>query len=194
MYKIYLFSEPEKLDSAWLERAVKVLPPVRQQKALSYRCESDRKNCVITYLLLKAALKDCFGVRQFEIHTDHYGKPHLSDHPEIHFNLSHCKSGCAAAVSDHPIGIDIQELRPVSESVIRRVCCREEAEYLERSSDRELEFIKIWTKKESILKRIGTGIRSDMKRVNTLRKTCVETVVESGVVLSAAYQDTGGMR
>ena len=36
------------------------------------------------------------------------GKPFLSAHPEIHFNITHCDGLAACAFHSHPIGIDAE--------------------------------------------------------------------------------------
>jgi len=59
--------------------------------------------------------------RKFRLGYGDYGKPYLMDWPEIHFSISHCKKGCGVMVADHPVGMDLEVIRPFSWEVARRV-------------------------------------------------------------------------
>ncbi len=89
-----------------------------------------------------------------------HGKPHLAglDTP-CSFNLSHSEGRAALAISDVPIGVDIQLIGPHSDSVARDYFSAAEIEALtqmppERRSEA---FYRCWTAKEAVLKALGTG-------------------------------------
>ena len=89
-----------------------------------------------------------------------HGAPYLQDGPC--FSISHCKQGIAVAVSDLPIGIDIEGLRRVDEALVRKTMNMEEQAQIAMSQNPEVEFIRLWTRKEAYVKMVGTGIISDM--------------------------------
>lgn len=89
-----------------------------------------------------------------------HGAPYLQDGPC--FSISHCKQGIAVAVSDLPIGIDIEGLRRVDEALVRKTMNLEEQSQIAMSQNPEVEFIRLWTRKEAYVKMLGTGIISDM--------------------------------
>ena len=66
------------------------------------------------------------------------------------------------AVSDLPIGIDIEGLRRVDEALVRKTMNLEEQAQIAMSQNSEVEFIRLWTRKEAYVKMLGTGIISDM--------------------------------
>lgn len=169
MYKIYLFRQLEQITEEFIDRSLALLPEERRQKALRYRRMTDRKNCVITYLMLKIALRECFQITSFTLGYEENGKPCLAEYPNIYFNISHCQYGCVVAVADTPVGVDIQEVRPFSWEVAKRVCSKEELELLERSSDRDREFTRMWIMKESYAKMTGEGIRGNLAEINILK-------------------------
>lgn len=169
MYKLYLFSQYEQLSREFLDRALLALPNDRRICAQHYRQEIDRKNSIVTYLMLQYALKECFGIIAFRMKLGEYGKPYLPEHPHIHFNISHCKEGCAVAVADKSVGVDIQEIRPFSWSIAKRVCSKSELDLLKKSADRERSFTKMWTIKESYIKMIGKGLSYGVDRIDTTR-------------------------
>jgi len=92
-----------------------------------------------------------------------HGAPYLEDGP--FFSISHCKQGIAVAVSDLPIGIDIEGLRRVDEALVRKTMNLEEQSQITMSQNPEVEFIRLWTRKEAYVKMLGTGIISDMHTI-----------------------------
>lgn len=94
------------------------------------------------------------------------GKPYLADYPQIQFNLSHCRDCVACAVDDLPVGIDVEKRFPWKENLAKRICHPLEWELLMKmadGTDRAACLNLIWSRKESYLKCIGTGIRRDLR-------------------------------
>lgn len=89
-----------------------------------------------------------------------HGKPHLEglDTP-CAFNLSHSEGFAALAVSDLPVGVDIQLIGPHRDSVARDYFSAAEIETLDRMApeQRGAAFHRCWTAKEAVLKALGTG-------------------------------------
>ena len=73
-------------------------------------------------------------------------------------NLINEQNGIAVAVSDQPIGIDIESFRQVSDSLIRYTMNEEERRIIAESDDPVRTFTEYWTKKEAVFKLRGTGI------------------------------------
>ena len=160
-----------------LEEALKQVSPQRKEKALRYRHEAGQRQSVAVYLLLKKALEQEYGITgDLEFGFQEQGKPFLLQYPEIHFSLSHCKVAVACAVSDHPVGIDIEHIRPYHPDLGAYVLNEEDLRQVERSERPDVEFIKRWTQKESYLKLTGEGIRNDLKTLD-MSTAHFETVV-----------------
>jgi len=81
------------------------------------------------------------------------GKPFFPEFPHLHFNLSHTKGWCLCALSDKPVGVDIEVFRPRREGLFRY--CLTEEEYA-RFDGTWPEFYRIWTLKEAWCKYTGT--------------------------------------
>lgn len=78
----------------------------------------------------------------------------------ICFNLSHSETRAALAVADgFEVGIDIEHVRPIDESVPLEVfSARERAEFTGLpDAERQPVFIENWARKEACLKALGTG-------------------------------------
>jgi 4'-phosphopantetheinyl transferase len=87
----------------------------------------------------------------------------LVGHPDIHFNLSHCREAVACVVSRRPVGIDVESVSHYKESVARYTMNDEELAMIEAAERPEAAFIRLWTMKEARLKLTGEGITDDLK-------------------------------
>ena len=70
-------------------------------------------------------------------------------------SLSHSSRYCAAAVSDMPVGIDVEQIRTVSQALKERVCTEAELRVLQQSDCPDEDFIRFWTLKEAYFKARG---------------------------------------
>jgi 4'-phosphopantetheinyl transferase len=74
------------------------------------------------------------------------GKPFLSDAPHFHFNLSHSGGWAVCAVASCPVGIDLQEERPLRAAVSKRFSPQEQAML---AALPESAFFDVWALKEA---------------------------------------------
>ncbi|MCR4659139.1 MAG: 4'-phosphopantetheinyl transferase superfamily protein [Bacteroidales bacterium] len=87
------------------------------------------------------------------------GAPYLANYPELHFSQSHSRTMVAVALSKvGNVGIDVEGPRRVSSGLIVRVCTPCEQQAIAAADTPDLEFIRLWTRKEACLKCLGTGI------------------------------------
>ncbi|OAP48716.1 4'-phosphopantetheinyl transferase family protein [Sinorhizobium americanum] len=92
-----------------------------------------------------------------------FGKPRIAAAmvPELHFNLSHSADVAMLAVSDHyPVGLDIEEIKPLKEDVATHFFSpRECAELAALPAEHYLAgFYRCWTRKEAFVKAHGAGL------------------------------------
>lgn len=92
-----------------------------------------------------------------------YGKPQLENYPECFFNISHCNRAVVCVVSDQEIGVDVETIDEIDESVMKLVFNDAEIESVMSHVSPARAFTQLWTKKESLLKYLGTGMNDDMK-------------------------------
>ena len=190
----------DDLSGLDLAHALAEISPERRAHALGYRLERDRRLSVAAYLLLKEALGKGYGlVGNPRLGRGRNGKPFLPDHPEIHFNLSHCPRAAVCAVADSPVGIDVEEIAPVDWEVARRVLSEEEQNAVRTSSEPDVAFVRYWTRKEAFAKLTGDGI--DDSRLPMLlpevHGVAFETVIHRrrgyAVTLATAARVSAGM-
>ena len=92
----------------------------------------------------------------FTPEDDDVGRPFLPGQPYF-ISLSHSGGYAAAAAADVPVGIDLQELRDVSDRTLRRFYSPAEQCWI-GAGDRRSRSIRLWTMKEAYGKLLGTGI------------------------------------
>ena len=132
----------------------------RREKVLRFKYASGREQSLRAYRLLQRALKDVYGIEEAPVFRElENGKPVIIGHEDIHFNISHCKNAVACAVSSHPVGIDIEQVKDkVKEELAQYVFCEEELEMLHSADNPAAMFTRLWTMKESFVKLSGIGI------------------------------------
>ena len=149
-----------------LEAALGEISVQRREQALKFRHEQGQRLCVLAYQLLKQGLREAYGITENPIFEyNEHGKPSIVGHPEIFFNLSHCKEAVVCVVSDQPVGVDVESFHEYHESLVRYTMNDTEIQKIESSEDPAIAFIRLWTMKEATLKLIGTGISNDIKTV-----------------------------
>jgi 4'-phosphopantetheinyl transferase len=97
-------------------------------------------------------------------HANGFGKPELhqsESSSSLHFSLSHCRSiGVLAVSNGRPVGVDVEEVRPIEPEVADMHFSASEREHLNRLQGDawRLGFYRCWTRKEAILKAEGVGL------------------------------------
>ena len=144
-------------DAALFRRCLEDLPwEERKQRVLRYRFEKDRMLCLGAGILARHMLTRA-GATDLRLRREEWGRPCLTAHPDIHFSLSHSGILAVCAVSPSPVGIDVETAR--WDPDIAPLCFQEEEiQWILSSPDRDLAFLRLWTRKESYLKRLGTGL------------------------------------
>ena len=174
---IYLNDDIEHFD--W-QAALPLLSEQRREQCLKFKHELGRKTCAAAYLLLREALRKEYGIEEAPVFEyGEHGKPTIVGHPDIHFNLSHCREAAICVVSDHPVGVDVESIHRYSESLARYTMNDEEMQQILHADHPALAFTRLWTRKEAVVKRSGHGISNDMKHVLEELPFEIETVVNT---------------
>lgn len=163
-----------------LDAALAEISEQRREQAVKFKHELGQRLCVLAYQLLKQGLSEVYGIEENPVFGyNEHGKPSIIGHPEICFNLSHCKEAAICAISDQPVGVDVESVRSFNESLVRYTMNEDEIRQIESSEDQAVAFIRLWTMKESAMKLIGTGISNDMKHVLQQEGLNFETFVDA---------------
>lgn len=164
---IILLKYPETASWLELEGYTGCLTRARRNGVLKKKTEDDRKNALLSRLLLLSEIESRTGIMQSKIEFTRgtHGKPYIKG-SKLQFSLSHTGSAVCVAFSENgEIGVDIERKdRAIKPELYKRVLCDEELSALENGGN----FIRFWVQKEAFLKRLGLGISRDLRGVNTL--------------------------
>lgn len=155
----------------------------RQNKIKAYRQEKDKLRSLGAGIVMDRGLMD-YHLREKEVKITYkkYGKPYLKEYPKIQFNISHAGNYAIAGFGDKELGIDIEQISRGSKGIASRFFTELEQEYLKNIKEKEIrdnEFIRIWTKKESFIKAVGTGLSFGIANVETCKKLLNNTIIIS---------------
>jgi len=149
---------PIELWAARMERPLTIresdamlalLPAERQERLLRVQKPEKRREPLCAYFMLRHALWEQYHWRELPpMAYSSLGKPYFPDFPTVHFNLSHTAGAVLVGLSDEPVGVDIEHIRPVSQRTMRRLA----------DVATERAFFKSWVRREARAKRAGTGI------------------------------------
>lgn len=147
-----------------------------QHRAARFRISEARHRFILARVMLRHQLGNEIGIVPESVlfSTGKHGKPRL-DTPGAdqspHFNLTHSGGFVALAISDGEIGIDIENLRPVTtaERLAKRFFSPEERKHVFEldGEARDHAFLRIWTQKEAYLKATGLGVGMPLRGVET---------------------------
>jgi len=131
-----------------------LLPENRRERLLRVQDHEKWREVLCAYAILRQALWQQYRWREFPpVERTSFGKPFFPDFPTVHFNLSHTGGAVLVGLSDQPLGVDIEKIRPVSERAMRRLA----------GVVSEKAFYQSWVRREARAKRGGTGVGTMME-------------------------------
>ncbi|MBQ7531368.1 MAG: 4'-phosphopantetheinyl transferase superfamily protein [Paludibacteraceae bacterium] len=176
----------EQTMQAVVAELLPLVPFARREKALRYRHLHGQYCCLRAWAMLHELLiAHSFLPAQFPLSDltyteDAYGKPYFSAavfallaqrsfSVAVCFSLSHTKCAIAVAIDRRPVGIDVESLasaRRLEPVFLDRTMNADEQARIRKAADSEsacLTFTELWTRKEALVKALGTGLN-----INTL--------------------------
>ena len=163
LYRI--FDDMTECSELEVARLLPLVCEQRRLQALRYTHTFGQYCCLKSYEMLTDLLASTsykLDPRPTFLYNEH-GAPSLPDGP--YFSISHSKLGIAVAISDEPIGIDIEAIRPLNEGLVQKTMNPQEQAQIAAAANPAQEFIRLWTRKEAYVKMLGTGIISDMHQI-----------------------------
>ena len=143
-----------------------ILSPDELHKAERFHFEKDRRSFIAARAGLRSILAYYLKMAPGDIVFDYlkYGKPILPKHLDVEFNLSHSGTYALIAITKQvEIGVDIEEILWQDDllDIARHYFSDSEYEALIQLPKDEVlrAFYRCWTRKESIIKLLGTGLQ-----------------------------------
>ena len=144
--------------SPHLNELLGLLPDDDRSKALRYRLPADRLRCAVGRVLIRSLAAETVGNYKAPLCFTEYGKPYFSDRSAPRFSLSHSGELVVLAVSDGPVGVDVEEIRPIDLGDFDTVLTDAEKSAVRASGNALTEFYRIWTAREAYSKLDGRGV------------------------------------
>jgi 4'-phosphopantetheinyl transferase len=125
--------------------------------------ERDRRRYVVAHARMRELLARYLRrpPASLEFRAGEHGKPDLVDGGGLRFNLSHSNDLALLAVGvTNDLGVDVERIRRMPDNLAERFFAEEECRALAalRGDVRMSGFFSCWTRKEALLKGIGTGL------------------------------------
>lgn len=139
------------------------LLPERREKILRYAYVRDRKLGLAAEWLLKEVLQ-MHEKNEADITYGYNGKPEIDG---LYFNLSHSHEVAVCAVSNSPVGCDVEKIDKAREKIATHFFTPQEMMHLNQfnGEKKDEEFYRLWTMKESYIKMTGEGMKLSFKRI-----------------------------
>lgn len=175
---VYIIRNGRPVDIVVFQYLMQFVPDEKKERILRQRVKQNADNMLVGDVLAKYMLLKFFRIpfsKQY-ISYGRHGKPYLRDYPNAQFNISHSGQFVACAVSDRPIGVDIQEIVSYRRDVAKCLFNPGELLQIESSPDPSDEFTKLWTQREAYLKMLGVGFSDYLDKTVLPRQSKTETV------------------
>jgi 4'-phosphopantetheinyl transferase len=162
LFEIIILALAPHLAKAEFNQMMPLISSKKQEQIRKYHSHIDSQNSLLGDILIRAEICRITGLcnKQLEFSTNEYGKPCLINDRGIHFNITHTNNFVACAIGDEPVGIDIEQIKPITLKIAERFFAENETLYIISREDGLIyhRFFEIWTKKESYIKWIGKGL------------------------------------
>ncbi|GAB4312858.1 MAG: hypothetical protein Kow00127_03550 [Bacteroidales bacterium] len=148
-----------------LELFYRWLTPAEQERSDRFRRSDDRYRSLAAQLLVRWFYRNEAIDWQNDRMTGAHGKPFLNTRPDLCFNTAHSGHWVVAAFNSSPVGVDVEEVRPVNPELAARYFTPDELKLFAKSKDSEpdVAFLRIWTLKEAYLKFTGSGLTRSLR-------------------------------
>lgn len=161
----------KSLSDADFQKAFESMNKERQERCLRYKFADDRRRMAFGEMLLRRLISEELKVQSESICIENLssGKPVAKVlGREFFVSISHSGDFVACALSDTPVGIDLEATREIKPDFIKRALSEEEYSFVKESVEGEQRaFLEIWTAKEAYLKLTGEGL-SGLKKADVL--------------------------
>lgn len=157
--RVYI-ADYEKLgiDRMW-ESLLPYLASEEKERVLRYKFEADRiRSATGAFLIRRAAAKSFPGEEIIVKRTDE-GKPYIPGRPGFEFSLSHSGKLIVLALSDRPVGVDVELIKGKDWHLFHRYLTEKEMSMIESADDPAARFFDVWTVREALSKEEGIGLR-----------------------------------
>jgi len=173
MIEVFGIRLDRSMDSSQFDRIIRILPCDQQERIRSRRGE-DAQRSLLGQILIRYMIRIRINTSftKIVLQYNEYGKPILVGDTSVQFNISHSGEWVVGALSNYPVGIDVEKLDPIDLGIARRFLVKSEFDELCSIAGPEVlySFYDLWTVKESYIKAIGMGLSMPLDSFLVLRE------------------------
>ena len=176
------------MDEDAYAAALALLSPQRQERVAGIALPDDRKRTVAAEWLLRTEAGKRLGVapKDVPLVTDEESRPVLEG-ADLYCSVSHSGAWAVCALSDKPIGVDVEVIRAADEKFMRRICSEDELRYVRYGDEGCFaRFWECWTAKEALFKLTQQGPLLSLSRFALPQNAVLEHVTANGCSVTAA--------
>ena len=165
LVKGYIADATVLKDEQLYRRLYTGLDVSRRAKADRFRFEKDKRLSVAAGALLQYALQ-MENVWEPSIDVTSNGKPYLVGQERMYFNLCHSEGMVMCAIAEKEVGCDVEKKAVLDRRLAEYVMTEHELDRiygLEKDTEQQEMFFRLWTLKESYMKATGLGIGLEPK-------------------------------
>ncbi|WP_339847484.1 4'-phosphopantetheinyl transferase superfamily protein [Paenibacillus sp. FSL W7-1088] len=174
MITIQVLQVPAELPEAYWNLFLSRVSEERRGQASRFVHQADAYRSVLGEVLTRVTLSKLTGLRPEELSftRNKYGKPALSQHADVQFNVSHSGDWIALiSGGDADLGLDVEKIAPTDMKIAERFFSLTESQFLDAEpTEMQLEtFYRLWTLKESYIKAVGMGLSMPLDSFSMIR-------------------------
>jgi 4'-phosphopantetheinyl transferase len=166
MFEVVILIVIPELAIAEYDALLLCVSSEKRERIKRFSFFEDARNCLMGDILARVEICRVTGLnnKQLDFAVNQYGKPFLTNNPLVHHNISHAGPYIACVISDEPVGIDIELIKPIDMKIAERFFTSDETMYILSAQDdiRRQRFFEVWTKKESRIKWAGKNLLKNL--------------------------------
>lgn len=158
--KLYFLTITDDYDPQLMNKFLTLVEDAQKDEVMRYRLAIDKKLRIFSNFLIRIIACEKYMCKNSQLifERNSYGKPILKGFVNFHYNIAHTRNAIVIAVSNNPVGVDIEKIHKIdNEKIARRVFTYNEQQYVKQDISGK-NFYEIWTKKEAYVKYIGKGL------------------------------------
>ncbi|SHK87036.1 4'-phosphopantetheinyl transferase [Pseudonocardia thermophila] len=151
---------------------VRLLDAHERERMARLRRPADQARYLAAHALTRVVLADVLGAPPDRLTFDRtcrcgrqHGKPVLLQPLAPAFSMTHAGDFVGVAVHTSPVGLDVEEIRPLSDLTAMAEHALSDTELAAGAGATPEGFFSVWTRKEAVLKATGDGLSVPMKSV-----------------------------
>lgn len=152
----------DALEKSKFERLMSYVSTEKRERIRRFHRYEDVQRTLIGDILIRYLLCQRLKIKNQKLifGINEYGKPFLKNCKDMEFNISHSGKWVACSIDNLPVGIDIEQIKPIDLGIAERFFSKEEAKSLMTKcvAEREAYFYDLWVLKESYIKAVGKGL------------------------------------